>query len=74
MPCEHLTVPKTTCYVTFGGNRREARSKEIGVTTRGELIIVDYDQEDRIVGFELVAPGLKPCQSETGSTDRHLPE
>ena len=70
MPCEHLTVPTTTCYVTFGGDRRDVTSKEIGVTTRAETVIVDYDTSGRIVGFELVEPSLKPCQGETA---RHLP-
>jgi uncharacterized protein YuzE len=31
-------------------------------TARGELLILDFDEERRVIGIELLAPNLKPCQ------------
>ena len=42
-------------------SRPDATERDLGVTSRGESIIADFDKEGRIIGLELV--GLpKPCQ------------
>jgi hypothetical protein len=60
--CHELQIPETTCYVRFSKSGGIAGSTEIGTTSRGEKMIADVDAEGRVIGVELIAPELKPCQ------------
>jgi len=60
--CKSLRVPKSCCYIVFKVGKI-AHSEELEHDTiRGETIIIDYDQFNRVVGIELIAPKLKRCQ------------
>jgi hypothetical protein len=59
-PCHTLAVPATACYLRFSDDRVQD-THHAGTTTRGEMFIIDFDAEGRIVGVELVGTG-KPCQ------------
>ena len=58
--CQHLEVARKVCYLRFG-NAPVANSGEIGLTTRGEMMIADYNADGHIIGIELVGAG-RPCQ------------
>ena len=58
--CQRILVDRKVCYVQFG-KKSVARSGDIGTTTRGEMMIADYDSDGHINGIELIGPG-KPCQ------------
>ena len=66
--CKKITVPKDCCYIRFNDMHTAPRgteySGEVGYTTRGELIIADYNLKDEIIGFELITSkkASKPCQ------------
>ena len=58
--CLRVQVPNEACYVRFSGSA-VARSSELGESSRGEMLIADYDANGRIIGIELVGAD-KPCQ------------
>lgn len=60
--CVRVEVGDDVCYLKFGATeQRSVRTKDIGRTVRGELVLVDFTEEGEILGIELVG-GLKPCQ------------
>lgn len=59
--CLEIEVDRDVCYVRFGHLKEPSRrTRDLGLTVRGETIIADIDADGRIVGLELV--GGKPCQ------------
>jgi uncharacterized protein YuzE len=60
--CHELPVSTNTCYIRFVETEKVMNSAEIGTTARGEMMIADLDANGRVIGIELVAPTLKPCQ------------
>jgi uncharacterized protein YuzE len=59
--CVHIDVPPATCYLRFSDGV-PARTEHIGTSSRGEMVIFDYDADGRILGIELVGDD-KPCQN-----------
>jgi uncharacterized protein YuzE len=59
--CVKVQVPPEACYVRFS-HGTISRSEQIGETARGEMMIVDYDADGRVLGIELVGAD-KPCQT-----------
>jgi len=67
-PCrDGITVPKECCWLNFirdGSERNyEVSRDDFGDTRDGETLIVDYDKDGYIISIELLAIGLKPCQT-----------
>lgn len=62
--CKKLFVPEKVCYISFAEQPVSSLSslEIVGYTLRGEQIIFDYDADGSVIGIELVAPNLKPCQ------------
>jgi hypothetical protein len=58
--CVHIDVPPATCYLRFADGV-PARTDHVGTSSRGEMVIFDYDADGRILGIELVGDD-KPCQ------------
>lgn len=58
--CVEIEPAKEVCYIRFS---RAAPSHQmmLGHTVRNELIVFDYDADDRVIGIELVG-SEKPCQ------------
>lgn len=63
--CLKVGVSKDACYVRFGIRTAVvAYSEPLAYRTiRGDLMILDFDAEDRVIGIELL--GDKPCQKAT---------
>lgn len=62
--CVRLEVGDDVCYLGFDFDvtrGRSVRTKDIGRTVRGEMVLVDFNANGEILGIELVG-GLKPCQ------------
>ena len=67
MKCRHLLVPRDVCYVRFTREKLSSHydsSEDVGYTRRGEMVIVDYDEDGAILGIELIGSpkARKPCQ------------
>jgi uncharacterized protein DUF2283 len=63
--CVHIEVPKQVCYLRFAAGVPE-RTEYVGQSSRGEMVIFDYDAAGRILGIELVGDD-KPCQRNVGA-------
>ena len=63
--CKHQFVPKDVCYVKFTDKQLDEVGKthqeDIGVSCRGEMVIIDRNEDGNIIGVELVGEG-KSCQ------------
>jgi len=68
--CKKKYIPEDVCYIAFSESRWNTEQEEIGVTVRGEDVIVDRAPNGEIVGFELVGPN-KPCQRGYPDEDSH---
>ena len=60
MKCKRLKIPEEVCYIEFK-KEKVSYSKDIGLTNRKEMAILDFNKKNRIVGIELVGD-KKPCQ------------
>jgi len=73
--CKKLLVPKDVCYIRFGNQETEYGfdgtnfdGKNITgktfYTVRDEMLIIDFDKNEKIVGIELIgsSKAIKPCQ------------
>jgi hypothetical protein len=58
--CKVIAIEKDVCYIRFSDDKID-HSEDIGCTTRGEMVIVDYTKQNAIRGIELVGKD-KPCQ------------
>jgi len=58
--CVQIDVPAATCYLRFAAGV-PSHTERVGTTSRGEMVIFDYDVDGRIIGIELVGDE-KPCQ------------
>jgi len=58
--CHKLRVPEETCYIEFKKEKIH-HSKDVGYTNRKEMVLVDYNKKNKIIGIELVGD-KKPCQ------------
>lgn len=67
--CNKVDLPSNSCYIRF--SPQTGHSVDINVvkavilqleTVRGETLALDLNKAGAIVGIELFAPGLKPCQ------------
>jgi uncharacterized protein YuzE len=66
-PCVRIEVDEDVCYIQLGTDRprvwpKVRHTKDLGMTARGEMVLMDVDADGRILGFELI--GGKPCQGE----------
>lgn len=63
--CKGQHIPPDVCYLLFTDIIHPGEvhhSKDFGYTIRGEMVIVDYNNDGKIIGIELVNPDIKPCQ------------
>jgi uncharacterized protein YuzE len=62
--CKILSIDKDVCYIEFSSQRNAHASKVMGVSVRGEDVILDYDKKGKIMGIELIGSkkARKPCQ------------
>ena len=61
--CHKLAVGPGVCYLRFVDGRSDHSAELPYTTARGEMLIADFDAENKIIGIELVGPpGQKPCQ------------
>lgn len=60
MKCKRLKIPEEVCYIEFK-KEKVSHSKDIGSTNRKEMVIVDLNKKNQIIGIELVGD-KKPCQ------------
>jgi len=60
MKCKKLKIPNEVCYIEFKKEKIDY-SKDIGMTNREEMVILDFNKKDQIIGIELVGD-KKPCQ------------
>jgi hypothetical protein len=63
--CVSVTIPKDCCYVSFNEDKKVDIASATALkldTIRGETLVFDLSKDGMIVGFELIAPGQKPCQ------------
>ena len=51
--CYRLKIPERTCYIEFK-KEKIVSSKEVGRTNRKEILIIDYNKKNEIIGIELV--------------------
>jgi len=58
--CYRLKIPEKACYIEFK-KEKVVSSKDIGRTNRKEVVIIDYNKKDEIIGIELVGD-KKLCQ------------
>jgi len=61
---QNINISPDVCYIGFlrkGELTRCDHSKECFETIRGELMIFDFDRNNKVVGIELVEPN-KSCQ------------
>ncbi|MQA29448.1 MAG: DUF2442 domain-containing protein [Luteitalea sp.] len=71
MACRETQIDEGCCHGRFGAAPTAGiRSREIGRTVRGELVIADVDADGHIVGIELVGGPPKPCQDASSTTTR----
>ena len=71
--CDELQIPEKCCYIRFGksddyehsidGVIAEKEEELSFETVRGEMFIIDFDKNDKIIGVELVNTDMKPCQN-----------
>jgi len=60
-PCQKIVVANEVRYIRFGDGQVDHSNDLPYLTTRGEMMIADFDADGRILGIELVGSG-KPCQ------------
>lgn len=64
MKCNEINVPKSCCYIRFGkcSKKNYAGANDWLKTITGDLMIVDVDKKNRVIGIELLGEG-KMCQT-----------
>lgn len=62
MTCQQLHLDKAICYVRFAPGKVVHTVAINRETARGEMLLIDLDAQGQVVGIDLVAPALKPCQ------------
>jgi len=64
MKCNKLFVPFDCCFLQFNTEEEYDHSIEVGMTSRGEDVILDVNKKGEIIGIELLGV-QKPCQCGT---------
>lgn len=61
--CKIAGISREICYVRFARTAVVASSTDSHLeTVKGDRLVFDFDDEGRLVGFELI--GNKPCQDK----------
>jgi len=80
--CKRIDVAKEVCYIKFNPLKHLDGKKLDEVmevkrviliaaeTVRGETLALDVNAGGEIVGIELIAPGMKPCQPSWQHNER----
>lgn len=69
--CLVQEISPRACYIRFQDSE-VYRSEHIGQTSRGEILVADYNDRGDIIGIELL--GDKPCHhAETHVKNAHEP-
>jgi hypothetical protein len=66
--CRHCYVPANACHVWFlprgqaDDKQRYGHSQSLGLSARGDLLVIDFDVDGLITGIELLNSSNKACQ------------
>lgn len=60
--CNGIEIGEDVCYIKFGEKTKKyVHSEDDFETVRGETMIIDFDEDGRVMGIELLGD-KKPCQ------------